>query len=89
MLEYKDDHFLTENYKDSAKKLNLGRKKHFTIVEGIMLFKIIVQNHVDNLNKLIFWQNIETNQLLPERTAEQMKKFWHKNENNTVEQWLV
>jgi hypothetical protein len=41
MVNYKDDHFLIENTRESCKKLNIGRKKNFTIIEGIKLFQII------------------------------------------------
>lgn len=41
MLQYKDDHFLIENTKINCKKLNIGKKKQFTISEGIMLFQIM------------------------------------------------
>lgn len=85
MLLYKDDHFITENTRENCRKLNISKKKNFTIIEGITLFGLFGTNNTDNLNKISFWKNIETNQVLPERSAEQMKKFWHKNENNTVE----
>jgi len=32
---------------------------------------------------------VEKNNQVPERTAEQMKKFYLQNESNTVELWLV
>jgi hypothetical protein len=34
---------------------------------------------------MTFWQNIEKSKMIPERTAEQMKKFWNKYEHYTVE----
>jgi hypothetical protein len=89
MIQCMDDHFLVENEKLNCRKLNISKKKNFTIMEGIKLFGLIGSNHCENLNKNSFWQNIEKNQTLPERSAEQMKKFWHRNESNTVEQWLV
>jgi len=58
-------------------------------VEGIKLFQIMGSNNTNNLNRNHFWINIENNRLIPERTAEQMKKFWLKYEHFTVEQWLV
>lgn len=89
MITKKDDHYLIEASSDSCKQLNIGKKKKFTIVEGIKLFGIMSSNNPDNLNKSTFWANIEKNKLIPGRTADQMKKFWQKNELNTVEQWLV
>lgn len=44
MNEKKDDHFLQDNQNENCKKLNIGKKKKFTIVEGIKLFSIINSN---------------------------------------------
>ena len=38
MMNTKDDHFLINNDRENCKKLNIGKKKQFTIVEGIKLF---------------------------------------------------
>jgi len=65
--------------------LNIGKKKKFTIVEGIKLFQIMSTNNTSNLNKTSFWQKIEEQRLIPERTADQMKKFWSEHENYTIE----
>lgn len=54
-----------------------------------MLFQIMGQNKAENLNKISFWQGVEKNNVIPERTAEHMKRFYNTNENNTVELWLV
>ena len=89
MLQNKDDHLLIQNEKENCKKLNIGKKKQFTIIEGIKLFQIMGSNNTENLNRNSFWVNIQNNRLIPERTAEQMKKFWTKYEHYTVEQWLV
>ena len=89
MIQLKEDHKLIDNTKDNCRQLNIGKKKQFTIVEGIKLFSVMSSNNTDNLNKMTFWQNIEKSKMIPERTAEQMKKFWTKYEHYTVEQWLV
>jgi hypothetical protein len=85
MIQLKDDHKLIDNTKDNCRLLNIGKKKHFTIVEGIKLFSVMSSNNTDNLNKMTFWQSIEKYKMIPERTAEQMKKFWTKYEHYTVE----
>jgi hypothetical protein len=36
-----------------------------------------------------FWQKIVDQRSIPERTAEQMKKFWSSYESHTGEQWLA
>ena len=89
MIEKKDDNFLSECSQQSCKKLNIGKKKKFTIVEGIKLFQIMSSNNTQNLNKTSFWQKIQDQNLIPERTADQMKRFWSEYENFTVEQWLA
>ena len=38
MLQLKDDDLLIQNESENCKKLNIGKKKQFTIVEGIKLF---------------------------------------------------
>lgn len=38
MMAKKDDNFLSECVNVASKKLNIGKKKKFTIVEGIKLF---------------------------------------------------
>ena len=89
MMAKKDDNFLSECNNMSCKKLNISKKKKFTIVEGIKLFQIMSSNNTVNLNKSSLWQKIQEQRLIPERTAEQMKRFWNEHENYTVEQWLA
>lgn len=89
MISKKDDHQISECNNPACKKLNISKKKKFTIVEGIKLFQIMGSNNTSNLNKSSFWQKIQDSKLIPERTAEQMKRFWTEHENYTVEQWLA
>jgi hypothetical protein len=70
MLGKKDDNKLSECNNPSSKKLNISKKKKFTIVEGIKLFQIMGSNNTSNLNKSSFWQKIQDQRLIPERTAE-------------------
>ena len=37
----KDDFFICINIDERSKKLNLGRKKKYTIIEGVMIFDLI------------------------------------------------
>lgn len=55
MNDKKDDYFLRNNQSAHSKKLNISKKKKFTIVEGIKLFSIINSNASENLNKQTFW----------------------------------
>lgn len=81
MIQKKDDHILLEANKDKCKNLNVSKKKKFTIIEGLKLFSLMSTNNTENLNKNSFWLNVEKNNAIPERTSEQMKKFYHKNEH--------
>ena len=55
MIQLKEDHKLIDNTKDNCRQLNIGKKKQFTIVEGIKLFSVMSSNNTDNLNKMTFW----------------------------------
>ena len=90
VLSIKDDYqFMKFEDSEKCKKLNIGRKKRFTICEGIMMFQIISTNKTDNMNSINFWKRVEAKQQLPERTADQLKKFYTKYGELTPEQWLV
>lgn len=58
ILQVKDDYFLFENLNEKSRKLNKGRKKQFTIIEGIKMFNIINSNNNNNMNKPNFWEKI-------------------------------
>lgn len=64
VLSIKDDFKFTtfQTGDERCRKLNIGRKKRFTICEGIMMFQIISSNKVDNLNSLNFWKRVEAKQ---------------------------
>lgn len=89
MNEKKDDHFLQNNNSGNCKKLNISKKKKFTIVEGIKLFSIISTNATQNMNKPQFWQKLCEQRMIPERSPEQLKKFWLTYKDFTPEQWLA
>jgi hypothetical protein len=70
-------------------KINIGKGKRFTILEGLMMFTIISSHSPSNLSKINFWQSIEEQMMIPERTPEQMRNFYKEYGNYTTEQWLV
>ena len=59
MLLLKEDSFLIkcDNIAE-CKQLNIGKKKKFTIVEGIKLFQIMASNNATNLGRTSFWANV-------------------------------
>ena len=54
----KDDNFLMES-QNNSKQLNIGKKKRFTIVEGVKLLQIMNSNSSQYLSKNSFWQKIQ------------------------------
>ncbi len=69
-----DEYFLVTNTNEElAKKLNIGKKKKYTIMEGIKLYELITNQRNSQVNLAGFWQKIAQNSFLPERTAESMK----------------
>jgi len=85
MIAVKEDSFICQCESTDCKKLNISRKKKFTIVEGLRLFQIMSTNNSETMNKISFWQKIQDNKYIPERAADLMKKFWAKYESYTVE----
>lgn len=53
------------------------------------MFDIISSNGHPQLKSVKFWETIQDNQLIPERTAEQMRNFYKTWESHPTEQWLV
>jgi hypothetical protein len=56
--------------------MNIGRKKQFTIIEGIKMFNIINSSNKNNMEKSSFWEKIYNQGMIPERNPDQLKKFW-------------
>ena len=74
---------------ENARRLNIGKKKKYTIIEGIKLYEIITnqKNLQENSNQ--FWAKVFNQGILPERTADSMKNFWKKNLSKTLEEFLI
>jgi hypothetical protein len=84
-----DNFFLTENYDDRARKLNIAKKKKYTIIEGIKLYDIITNQKNLQAIQSQFWSKVVSQMILPERSADSMKNFWKKNANKTLEEFLI
>ena len=84
------DEFMLVDHTNEAKCLTIGlsKKKRFTMMEGVMMYDIM-GGHSSMLNSNDFWKNTEASRLLPERTSEQMKKFFYKQKRITLESFLV
>lgn len=70
-----------------GQRLNLSKRKKFTIMEGMTLYKILGKRRTAN-EQNTFWQRLVENNKLPERSWESLKKFWQVHENKTQEVFL-
>lgn len=58
LLSRAEDHELFTNESQQCKRLNIGKKKRFTISEGLKLFSIMSTTGTQNLSKSSFWQKV-------------------------------
>jgi hypothetical protein len=84
-----DDYFLVMNQSESARRLNISKKKKYTIIEGLRLYEIITNQKAGQTNSNQFWQKVFGQAILPERTADSMKNFWKKQASKTLEEFLI
>lgn len=84
-----DTYFVAQNLNENARKLNIGKKKKYTIIEGIKLYEIITNQKNIQENSNQFWSKVHNQGILPERTADSMKNFWKKNLSKTLEEFLI
>jgi hypothetical protein len=56
-------------------------------MEGLLLYRILGKRRSANESNA-FWQRLEANNKLPERSWESLKKFWQSHENKTQEVFL-
>ena len=69
------DFFICINVDERSRKINIGKKKKYTIIEGIRLYETM-NNHKTIVPGL--WNKIASSGIFPERTAESLKTFWKK-----------
>ena len=84
-----ETYFITQNLDEKARKLNIGKKKKYTIIEGIKLYEIITNQKNLQANSSQLWQKVYNQGILPERTADSMKNFWKRNLSKTLEEFLI
>jgi len=68
--------------------LNIGKRKKITIVEGMMLYKVLGARKFDKV-PLETFKGIEMQRYLPERSVESMRSFWKEFSNKPLEEYLV
>ena len=87
-LRLKDEYELGLNDCDNALKLNIGKRKKFTIIEGMRLYKTLGAQKFGKIGNEIY-AGIVRQGLLPERSIDQMKNFWKEYSSKTLEQYLI
>jgi hypothetical protein len=75
----RDDYFIVINTDDASLKLNISKKKKYTVIEGIKLYEIITNHKMLQVTQKGFWDKAEKQNILPERSADSMKTFWAKH----------
>ena len=85
----KDDYFVCINIDERSRMLNIGKKKKYTVIEGIKLYEMITNHKNLQINNTQFWLKAQKQAILPERSADSMKNFWKKNEYKTLEEFLI
>ena len=69
-------------------KLNMGKRKKITIVEGMMLYKLLGAAKFEKVT-IETYRGIERQGYLPERSVETMKNFWKEYSVKPLEEYLV
>ena len=84
----KQEYKIGINDNESALKLNIGKRKKITIVEGMQLYKLLGASKYGKVNPDTY-KGIERQGYLPERSTETMKNFWREYHDKQLEQYLV
>ena len=87
-LQAMETYQLGVNESDDALKMNIGKRKRITIVEGMKLYKVLGARKF-NVVSNDWWKSIERQQFLPERSIDSMKNFWKEYSAKTLEQYLL
>lgn len=85
----KEDYFMCINVHEKSRRLNIGKKKKYTIIEGIKMFETVGGHKSEQVNTPAFWTKVVNQSIFPERTADSLKNFWKKIEYKQLEQYLI
>ena len=85
----KEDYFMCININEKSKRLNIGKKKKYTIIEGIKLFETVGSHKNLQMNTSAFWNKVVNQNIFPERSADSLKSFWKRIEFKQLEQYLI
>jgi len=67
-----DEYIVSECPADKGLKLNIGKRKNFTIMEGIKIYQLLGIKKSRNV-PAHFWKSLEQMRVLPERSLERIK----------------
>ena len=88
ILQNKVEYEFSINDSHEALRLNIGKRKRMTIVEGMKIYSLLGARKYDKLG-LDTFQGIERQRYLPERSVDSMKSFWKEYSGKTLEEYLV
>lgn len=57
-LQKREDYFMCININEKSKRLNIGKKKKYTIIEGIKLFETVSMHKTLQVNTSAFWTKV-------------------------------
>jgi hypothetical protein len=77
------------NIDEKSRQLNIGKAKKYTIIEGIRLYETITNQKNLDINNKQFWMKCQNSNILPERSADSMKRFWSNHQYKTLEEYLI
>jgi len=87
-LQTVQEYILGTNDSEHAMKLNIGKRKKITIVEGMKLYKLLGAAKFQKVS-IDTYKGIERQGILPERSFETMRNFWKEYSAKPLEQYLV
>jgi len=67
-----DEYIVSECPAEKGLKLNIGKRKNFTIMEGIKIYQLLGNKKSKNVSAS-YWKSIEQMRALPERSLERIK----------------
>jgi len=88
-LDNKDRYFLCINIDEKSRCLNINKTKKYTIIEGMKLYETVTNQKNIDVNSRQFWIRCQTTNILPERSADSMKRFWSNHAYKTLEEYLI
>ena len=72
----------------NALKLNIGKRKRYTVMEGVTLYSLLGAGKYGKVANEKY-KDIERGRVLPERGFESMKNFWKEYSCKTLERYLI